>query len=146
MRAGNQTGGRVVQSSLARHGRTRPLWLALLFASILPAQDVLTYHNDLARTGLDSAETVLSPSNVNSSSFGKLFVLSVDGKVDAQPLYVSSLTIPGKGAHNVVFVATEHDSGREVLYPAPDCERASWGPCQAQGAIRAWGTNRPVST
>lgn len=87
-------------------------WLAaaLLFAAILPAQDVLTYHNDLARTGLDSSETILTPSNVNSGSFGKLFVLSVDGKVDAQPLYVSGVTIPNNGMHNVLVVATEHDS------------------------------------
>ncbi|HEY2113463.1 MAG TPA: Ig-like domain-containing protein, partial [Candidatus Angelobacter sp.] len=74
-----------------------------------PAADVLTYHNDNARTGQNLKETILTPSNVNSSNFGKLFVIPVDGKVDAQPLYVSGLSISG-GLHNVLVVATEHDS------------------------------------
>ncbi len=77
---------------------------------IQPSVDVLTYHNDNARTGQDLSEPFLTPANVNSSTFGKLFVLPVDGKVDAQPLYVASVAIPGKGTHNVLFVATEHDS------------------------------------
>jgi hypothetical protein len=70
---------------------------------------VLTYHNDNARTGQDSNETTLTTSNVNSTNFGKIGFLAVDGLVDAEPLYVSNLTI-GSAAHNVVFVATEHDS------------------------------------
>lgn len=72
--------------------------------------DVLTYHNDNARTGENLRETILTPANVNASNFGKLLVISVDGKVDAQPLYVSSVPIPGNGTHNVLVVATEHDS------------------------------------
>jgi hypothetical protein len=72
--------------------------------------DVLTYHNDLARTGQYLSETVLTPANVTSSSFGKLFVLNVDGKVDAQPLYKSAVNVPSQGTHNVLYVATEHDS------------------------------------
>src|SRR5690349_14995672 len=59
--------------------------------------DVLTYHNDNARTGQNLRETLLTPANVNASNFGKLFVISVDGKVDAQPLYVSNIAIPGNG-------------------------------------------------
>jgi len=74
------------------------------------AADVLTWHNDLARTGQNLAETVLTPANVNSTSFGKLFVVSVDGQVYAQPLIVSGLSIPGQGVHDVLYVATEHDS------------------------------------
>lgn len=78
--------------------------------SFVKAQDVLTYHNDNARTGQDLNETTLTPKNVNSSSFGRLFTISVDGKVDAQPLYAAGVAIPGQGTHNLVIVATEHDS------------------------------------
>jgi outer membrane protein assembly factor BamB len=74
------------------------------------AQDVLTWHNDNARTGQKLDEKVLTLQNVNSKTFGKLFVIPVDGKVDAQPLYAGKLQIPKQGLHNVLFVATEHDS------------------------------------
>jgi hypothetical protein len=86
------------------------LSLGLVMAPRAESQDVLTYHNNPARTGLNDMETVLTPSNVNSASFGLLFNLMVDGKVDAQPLYVSSVNIPGNGIHNLLIVATEHDS------------------------------------
>jgi outer membrane protein assembly factor BamB len=71
--------------------------------------DVLTYKNDLSRTGLNPTESLLTPANVSSATFGLLRNLAVDGKVDAQPLYVSQLSISGSN-HNVVFAATEHDS------------------------------------
>lgn len=67
--------------------------------------DVLTYHNDNARTGQMLNETTLTPANVNAAKFGLLFVLSVDGKADAQPLYVSNV-----GGRNLLIVATEHGS------------------------------------
>jgi hypothetical protein len=70
---------------------------------------VLTFHNDVARTGQNLNETILTPANVNSTNFGKIGFLAVDGLVDAEPLYVSSLTVSG-AAHNVVFVVTEHGS------------------------------------
>ncbi len=70
---------------------------------------VTTYHNDNARTGQNTLETVLTTSNVNASSFGKLFRVPVDGQIYAQPLVLSNLSIGG-GTHNVVYVATEHDS------------------------------------
>ncbi len=72
--------------------------------------NVLTFHNDVARTGQNLTETLLTHANVNSSSFGKLFSVPVDGKVDAQPLYVSQLVLSDQVAHSVVFAATEHDS------------------------------------
>ena len=75
-----------------------------------PAADVLTFHNDNARTGLYPVETALTPKNVRSPDFGKLAFFTVDGKVDAQPLYLANVTIPGKGAHSVLYVATEHGS------------------------------------
>jgi hypothetical protein len=85
--------------------------LALLCAAapLLLSQNVLTYRYNWARTGLDSRETTLTTSNVSVNTFGKLFELSVDGKVDAEPLYLSSVSIAG-GTHNVLIVVTEHDS------------------------------------
>ena len=89
-------------------------WLALaavlLAASPVLGADVLTFHNNNARTGLNDHETILTPANVNQDNFGLLFNVSVDGKVDAQPLYVSSVPIRAVGRKNVVVVATEHDS------------------------------------
>jgi hypothetical protein len=70
---------------------------------------VYTYHNDLARSGANSQEYVLTPANVTVGSFGKLFSCAVDGAIFAQPLWVPNLSING-AKHNVVFVATEHDS------------------------------------
>jgi hypothetical protein len=72
--------------------------------------NVLTAHDDTNRDGLNAAETILTPADVNSAQFGKLFSVPVDGQVYAQPLYMSGLPIPGQGIHDVVFVATEHDS------------------------------------
>ncbi|HLY17952.1 MAG TPA: hypothetical protein VKR61_12055, partial [Bryobacteraceae bacterium] len=71
--------------------------------------NVTTYHNDNARTGQNLRESILTTANVNSSDFGRVFVQPVDGYIYAQPLYVSGLSIAGQ-THNVVFVATEHDS------------------------------------
>jgi hypothetical protein len=71
---------------------------------------VLTFHNDNARTGQNLAETILTPANVNISTFGKLLGCKVDGFVYAQPLYVPAVRIRRKRARNVVYLATEHDS------------------------------------
>ncbi len=72
--------------------------------------DVVTYHNDIARTGQNLNESILTLANVNSSTFGKTGLFQVDGKVDAQPLFLSAVTIPGNGLRNVLYVATEHGS------------------------------------
>jgi len=73
-------------------------------------QDVLTYHGDNLRTGWFSAESQLTTSNVNVNSFGLLKTVVLDGRVDAEPLYVSQQTILNQGVHNVVYVATENNS------------------------------------
>jgi hypothetical protein len=71
---------------------------------------VLSWHYDNARSGVNSSETLLTPSNVTKAGFGKLFTLRADGYVVGHPLYVPGLNVSGKGVHNVVFVATMHDS------------------------------------
>ena len=79
-------------------------------SGLLQAQvNVTTEHNDVSRTGQNTQETILTPSNVNSTQFGKLFSVPVDGAVYAQPLYLSAVTIAGV-PHNIVYIATEHDS------------------------------------
>ena len=85
---------------------------ALLLApsSAFTATDVLTWHNDLARTGLNRREWSLRPNNVNPTDFGKLFVANVDGQIYSQPLIVTGLKLDGWGVFNVLYVATEHDS------------------------------------
>src|ERR1700704_4569091 len=97
------------------------LFLSLLSALILRGEmlvgaaptfkGVLTYHNDNMRTGRNSSETALTLNNVNSTKFGKLFVIPTDGRVDAQPLYAPNVSIPGNGTHNVLFVASGHGTG-----------------------------------
>jgi len=88
---------------------TATLALTIQTTAMTNAPDVTTYHYDNSRDGLNAAETILTQSNVNSTQFGKIGFDSVDGKVDAQPLYVANLNVGG-ALHNVLYVATEHDS------------------------------------
>jgi hypothetical protein len=84
--------------------------LSLLSTTLVQGQvSVLTGRNDNGRTSLNGSETFLNSANVNSASFGKLGAYSVDGYVVAQPLYMSNVSIGGS-SHNVVFIATQHDS------------------------------------
>ena len=76
---------------------------------LLGQTSVLTQHNDLSRTGQNLNESILTPASVSSGNFGKVFSLTVDGAVAAQPLFMPGLTVNGS-SHNVVFIATEHDS------------------------------------
>jgi hypothetical protein len=87
------------------------LGLSLLAGNrVARAADLLTARYDNARTGQNLSETTLTPQNVNPTSFGKLFSLTTDGEVYAQPLYKSQVAIPNQGIHNVLYVATEHGS------------------------------------
>ncbi len=72
--------------------------------------DVLTQHNDNTRAGLNSNETLLTPANVMVRSFGKLFAQSVDGIIVGQPLYASNVLMNDGQVHNVVYVATQHNT------------------------------------
>ena len=96
---------RVFSSFIGFDGKTVHLEPRLLLSA-----DVLTYHNDNARTGANLTETVLTPTNVNFASFGKLGQVAVDGDVYGQPLVKTGVTVPNMGKRDIVYVATEHDS------------------------------------
>lgn len=82
----------------------------LLLPLTLTAQNVITWHNDVSRTGQQLNETTLTLTNVNKTDFGLRFKLAVDAPIFAQPLYVGNVSVSGQGTHNVVYVATENDS------------------------------------
>ena len=87
------------------------LWVSFALAFALrPAAQIATSQYDNLRTNATLQEKTLTPQNVNARQFGKLGSFKVDGAVFAQPLFMPGLEIPGKGKHNVLFVATEHDS------------------------------------
>ncbi len=89
-----------------------PAIFCLALALIAPAAfaQITTSQYNTQRTGATLTEKILTPQNVNANQFGKLGTFKVDGAVYAQPLFVPALNIPGKGSHDVLFVATEHDS------------------------------------
>ena len=105
-----QTGAQifVTVTNTAGHATSQTVTLTVNAAQT-SAVNVLTYHNDVARTGQNLNESTLTTTNVKSSGFGLVGNLSVDAGVDAEPLYVSNLTLAG-GMHNVVYVVTENDS------------------------------------
>ncbi|PYT96372.1 MAG: pyrrolo-quinoline quinone [Acidobacteria bacterium] len=92
--------------------RLRVAWgvVALALGAAGTTAQVATSQYDNLRTGATPNEKTLTPQNVNAQQFGKLGAFQVDGAMYAQPLFLPSVEIPGKGRHNVLFVATEHDS------------------------------------
>ncbi len=100
---------RVVVTNSTGNATSNPATLTVNAVSA-GTTDVLTYHNDIARTGQNLNETILTTSNVTSATFGKLGFYTVDGLVDAEPLYASSVAVPSNGTHNLLIVPTEHDS------------------------------------
>ena len=125
--------------------------VALVFdASGAPGQ-VTTSQYDHFRTGATLYEKTLTPQNVNEQEFGKLGAFKVDGAVYAQPLFIPAVEIPGKGTHDVLFVATEHDSvyafdaycGRQAFWT----KRVARNPfprvtCSAPSFSRRWALPR----
>ena len=95
---------------MAKHmSRILPAFLIVISLAAQASVNVTTWRYDTTRTGQNVNETQLTPSNVNVSTFGKLYSYSVDGHVYAQPLYIAALPIAGV-PHNVLFVVTEHDT------------------------------------
>src|SRR5271166_3321403 len=82
---------------------------SLVASGVAQTVSVTTQHYDTNRTGANLNETILTTSNV-SGQFGKLFTRPVDGHIYAQPLYVPNVAIPNQGTHNVIYVATQHNS------------------------------------
>jgi uncharacterized protein (TIGR03437 family) len=105
--------------------------------------ELTTYRNNLARSGENLQETILTPSNVTPDQFGKLFSHPVDGQVYAQPLYLSSVSIPGKGIHNVVFVATAHDT--VYAFDADSTDGLNGSPLWQVSLAYATAGERPAS-
>jgi hypothetical protein len=83
---------------------------------------VFTYHNDLARDGVNASEYALTTTSISQSTFGKLFACQVDGAEYTEPLWVSGLTVNGS-IHNVIFVATQHDSLYAFDADASPCQQ-----------------------
>ena len=98
---------------------------------------VLTQHNDNARSGQNTSETILNTSDVNLNQFGKLFAMPSDGQVYAQPLYVPGVTING-AVHNVVIIATENDS--VYAYDADSSGAPLWKASMVDAAHGAGGS------
>jgi len=99
--------------------------LTLALAGTALGQNVLTQHNDAARTGANLQETQLTPAIVKAG-FGKLFSLTVDGQIYAQPLVVNGVDIPGKGVHNVVYLVTMKNNVYAFDADNPDQDCPLW--------------------
>src|SRR4029077_19448368 len=100
---------RVVVSNSAGSATSNTATLTVNPGTSNSSVDVITYHYDNGRSGQNLNETTLTPANVNSTQFGKKGEFTVDGKVDAQPLYLSQVNVGGQ-MKNVLYVATEHGS------------------------------------
>src|ERR1700686_4601751 len=105
----------------------RSVVTALCAAAAVSAQvNVLTSNYNNERNNWNSNETVLNPSSVKPSNFGKIGSFPVDGQIYAQPLYVSGLQIPGAGTRDVVYAATMHNSVYAIDAGAPQSTTPLW--------------------
>jgi PA14 domain/Chitobiase/beta-hexosaminidase C-terminal domain len=108
--------------------------------------NVQTYHNDMQRDGLNSQETVLTPKNVNSSSFGLLYTLPVDGQIYAQPLVQCNVAVPNQGTHNVVLVCTQNNSvyAFDTTTQGPPLWHVNLGPAVPNGDVQTGDINPQI--
>src|ERR1700674_2670764 len=133
-------------SSVPRATPVRNLCLTLLIvcsaflSSSFAQQPFPTSRADISRTGANTNETLLTPTNVNKNSFGRLFSFPVDYVVMGQPLYMPNVNIPGQGTHNVVYVVTEMDS---VYAIDADTGSQLWYASMLNGGTTASGTYLP---
>ncbi len=101
---------RVLVSNAAGNVTSSAATLTVNASSSGGSTDVVTHHYDVSRSGVNSTETLLTTSNVNSTTFGKVGEFAVDGQIDGQALFLSQLAITGQGNKNVLYVATENDT------------------------------------
>ncbi len=117
----------------------------LLFSTLrcLAQPPVLTWHYDNMRSGANLQETILTPSNVVWTQFGKLFSQPVDGVIVGEALYLPSVSIPNQGVHNVVYVATMNDS--VYAFDADNNQGANANPLWVARVLPAGATPVPIS-
>src|ERR1700687_1791254 len=147
--ASSRSSGDSMFSSTPRAMPVRNVCLTLLvvcsafLSSSFAQQPLLTSRADISRSGANTYETLLTPSNVNQNSFGRLFSVPVDYVVMAQPLYMPTVNIPGKGTHNVIYVVTEMDS---VYAIDADTGAQLWYASMLNGGTTASGTYLPCDS
>src|SRR6266849_2766060 len=112
-------------------------------SSSFAQQPFLTSRADISRSGANTNETLLTPTNVSKNSFGRLFSVPVDYVVMAQPLYMPNVNIPGRGTHNVVYVVTQADS---VYAIDADTGVKLWHARMLDGGTTASGIYLPCGT
>jgi hypothetical protein len=104
------TAAREILCRIATRSTTLSGIILLAVIAAAAQVNVVTYHNDNSRSGQNLHESILTATNVQQTTFGKLFTQPVDGQIYAEPLVLANLRITGKGTHTVVYVATENDS------------------------------------
>ena len=112
-------------------------------SSSFAQQPIPTSRVDNTRTGANTNETLLTPTNVNKNSFGRLFSVPVDYVVMAQPLYMPNVNIPGRGTHNVIYIVTQANS---VYAIDADTGAKLWHASMLNGGTTASGIYLPCGT